>query len=81
MASSATTFSTVSSATVTSVTTPSVSSRWNTHLLFGVEPLGEWPARLLRCETNRYRYFGRDQDYLGTTASVMPSTSRTTTGC
>jgi hypothetical protein len=33
------------------------------HLLFGVEPLGKWPARLwLRCGTNRY--FGRgDQDY------------------
>ena len=33
------------------------------HLLFGVEPMGTWPARLrLRCGTNRY--YGRDdQDY------------------
>ena len=33
------------------------------HLLFGVKPLGKWPARLrLRCGNNRY--YGRDdQDY------------------
>jgi hypothetical protein len=28
------------------------------HLLFGVESFGKWPARFLRCGTNRY--FGRD---------------------
>ena len=48
------------------------------HLLFGVQPLGAWPARVrLRCGNNRY-YGTGDQDH---DTSATPPTSRTTAAC